>query len=433
MTRRESRLLGWANCLRPLALAAALGLGALSAAVPVQAREELPALIKEGRSLREQGRLFEAIEVFRRQLRERPSLYRARLELAITYYQALDPAQARRHAEQVLEEAPLSERSRSAVDEFLDKVDALERRLARRHQWGGALSAGLLYDDNANVGLLDELGDIADPLPGQPGAEAAEDWALTASARIDHRYRLGPPRRIGGRAGLLNWRSSASLYLREYRDSNDFDFTGAGLATGPALRVPQAWQSWLPVSFYRLDYGGEHFADYLSFVPRFDARSGELQWSTQATLSRRDYQREVDLGRDSRYGAVSVGVAHPLGERWSINAGGRLFDESADDAAYSNDGHELWLGAGLEQGEHTEWSAQIRRRAIAYQAALAGESAARDETEWRYSLALARELQFEALADWTARLEYLHTERDSNLAAYTYRRSQVFFSLGREY
>lgn len=109
--------------VRPL-LAAMLAAGMMNC-VSVQAADqsEQEQLFREAMQALEDNRLKTAREALQTILRNDPSLHRARLELAVTYYRSLQYVEARRLAQQVLDDPATPPQVRISILAFLAQVD----------------------------------------------------------------------------------------------------------------------------------------------------------------------------------------------------------------------------------------------------------------------------------------------------------------------
>src|SRR5687767_236738 len=97
---------------------------------------------------RERGELHEAIRSFHAILDEHPGLNRARLELAVAYYHALDHRAALEQARRVLADPSTPPEVRANVERLIAQIEAE----AAPHRVSVFVSAGLLYDSNVSAG-----------------------------------------------------------------------------------------------------------------------------------------------------------------------------------------------------------------------------------------------------------------------------------------
>ncbi|MBU3990575.1 MAG: tetratricopeptide repeat protein, partial [Gammaproteobacteria bacterium] len=103
-----------------LAIPALLAVG-LSPAV-AQETVDVEKLFKEGIFQREQGNVFTSIEALETVLSNQPSLHRARLELAVAYFRAMNYEQAQQQAQRVLDDPKTPENVRLAVLAFMAQI-----------------------------------------------------------------------------------------------------------------------------------------------------------------------------------------------------------------------------------------------------------------------------------------------------------------------
>jgi hypothetical protein len=156
------------------------------------------------RALRERARgdLNEAIRSFSAILDANPGLNRARLELAVAYYQAMDHRAALAEARRVLDDPATPPAVRANVERLIAQIEAE----AEPHRFGGTASVGLLYDSNVSAGPS------APGLSLDPSAVPRSDSALTVTIGGSHRYLSKMRPGIGGiSAATIPSISSASI------------------------------------------------------------------------------------------------------------------------------------------------------------------------------------------------------------------------------
>src|SRR5687767_5545484 len=124
---------------------------------------------------RERGELHEAIRSFHAILDEHPGLNRARLELAVAYYHALDHRAALEQARRVLADPATPPAVRANVERLVAQIEAE----AAPHRFGGFASAGFLYDSNVSAGPASPSYEVGGSLiPLDPNAVRRSDNAL---------------------------------------------------------------------------------------------------------------------------------------------------------------------------------------------------------------------------------------------------------------
>jgi tetratricopeptide (TPR) repeat protein len=138
-------------CFMGLVIAMLFAQNALAEAVLV-ADAASEALINEaftkGMSLREAGDYEAAIAAFQGVLSSEPTLGRARAELAVTYFRALNFASARAEAEKVLADPKTPDGVKLTVQYFLDEMD----KQSKPHVFTPYVTFGVGHDTNINAG-----------------------------------------------------------------------------------------------------------------------------------------------------------------------------------------------------------------------------------------------------------------------------------------
>ena len=415
----------------------ALGLGGVSA--PSQAQEPAPVdeteiLFQEGMEALEADRLRSAMKSFQSILSLQPGLHRARLELALAYYRALDYAEARAAAQEVLDDPQTPPEVRVTVLAFLAQVNKDAEEFAVRHEFKPSISLGMMYDSNVNVGPTT---DIIEELPGAalvPGSVEQSDSAVVLNAGIAHRFQPGKTYPAGEHTAGFLWQSQANLYNRAYRSEDDFDLTVLTASTGPAWVVLRHWRTSMMLNVDRIWLGGDELAWFTSLNPAvtWQFNNGELTWD--ATVTGRRYDETVDAGREGTYKATGVSLGHYFNQRRVAGQlGARLIDFSAEDDQYGHDGYELLAGVIVETWPGGSVYGRANYRDVQYDGDAAGFTVAREEQERRIAAGFQHDFRAGRLDGWVLSGGILYTDNDSNISIYDYDRRQVMLNLGRTF
>jgi tetratricopeptide (TPR) repeat protein len=226
----------------PFRLACIPLLLSLGGSVLAQEAVDNDKLFKEGIFLREQGQTFSAIEALETVLSNNPSLNRARLELAVAYFRAMNYDQAMQHAKKVLDDPKTPDNVRLAIESFLAEIKRDQvALLASRNTWEFYGSLGGQYDTNVNVGPG------AATLPGglvlAPGSTPRSDWAAVLQGGATHTYNSPSVVRIGETAGRFIWQTGLGVYHKQYFNETQFNLTALSVSTGPGIIVPNKWRA----------------------------------------------------------------------------------------------------------------------------------------------------------------------------------------------
>lgn len=415
----------------------------------VQAQDIVPAaaetdgseaLFEQGMKALEDDRLRSAMKAFQSILSQQPGLHRARLELAVAYYRSLQYAEARRLAQEVLDDPQTPPEVRVTVLAFLAQIQKDEAAAAVRHEFKPSVSAGLMYDSNVNVGAGT---DIIEELPGftlTPESLEQSDNALVLTAGLAHTFQPGKTYQFGERTALLLWQSQANLYNRAYNDLDDFDLTVLTGSTGPALVMLRHWRALLPLSIDRVWFGGSELAWYTSLNPTitWQFNNGELTWD--ATLTDRDYDDKRstieggDGGREGIYKATGLSLGRYFNQRRvATQIGARLLDFEADEAQFGYDGYEVLLGVILKAWPGGTLYGRANYRDVEYDGPELSIPQTRDEEERRLALGFQHDIRSGHLDKWTLSGGIQYTDNESNISYFNYDRRQLMINLGRTF
>ncbi len=419
---------GW---LRVAALLAAL-VSPLARAADRDANE-LERLFRDGMTALQEDRLRSAIEAFQTILASDPSLHRARLELAVAYYRALNYAEAQALAQQVLDDPATPPQVRVSILAFLAQVKADAERLAVRHSWRAQLGLGGLYDNNVNVGPSSEI--VTEAFRLAPGSTARSDNGLFLQAALAHTFNPGSRHMIGERAAEFLWQTQLSAYHRGYNHESEFDLTVASLGTGPALVVLRHWRAALNLQLDYIELGGSPLARFTSLNPLVTWQFRDGEFTLDGSVGRRDYDDDADSGREGDYRQLGVMLAHYYdNRRVAVQLGVRHHDFEADVAGYGSSGPEYYLAGQWRAWPRGQLHARISQRDLDYDGTdpvLTSQS--RDDRDRRLLVGFSHQFAGGAFDKWRLNGDLLRTLNASNLDLYDYRRTQINLALVRDF
>ncbi|MGH8725404.1 MAG: hypothetical protein ACREU1_11150 [Burkholderiales bacterium] len=393
-----------------------------AAAQDVPPRKETPQEVFE-RAMRERGRgdLHEAIRSFHAILDEHPGLNRARLELAVAYYHAMDHQAALEQARRVLADPATPPAVRANVQGLIAQIEAE----AEPHRFSGSGSIGVLYDSNVTAGPS------SPGLSLDPDAVKRSDNGLTFTLGGAHRYlsRMRPG--FGGRDGALLWQSQALFNRIAYRDESAFDLQVLTLTTGPAWISPPRLRASAPVQFDRLELGGDAYLDMLGVSPAVVfGGPADTEAQVDAQLQKRAYRRPIDTGRDSRY--YSFGLqAGRVSSGMTLQAGARFNRDDAEDGRWDYEGSE-WFGLVARQltGRTTGYLRFTYLRND-YDQPDPVAATGRTDRETRFALGASYRFGAETGGPWSAAATLLDIRHRSTLLVYAFDRRQLSLTLTR--
>ena len=413
----------------------------LTLCVPAAAQAQTNTTVDEqyrlGLYQRETGEPYSAIDTLESLLSAYPTLNRARMELAVAYYRTLNYERARAEAERVLNDPTTPEMVRLSVSSFLKQLELEQAMtLGKPHRFEFSTSLGLIYDSNVNAGPDSALlgTSLSGDLVLDPEFTAKSDWGYIAQLGVQHTWQSPKPLRVGQATGRFSWNNSLSLYQKAYHQFNDQDLGVISLATGPALIVGNGWRGNLNIQFDKITLGSRDLGLYTSVNPSGTWRMGtggeltaDVQWV------KRDFTRNLDSGRDSQYQSVGLSYGQLMGDQtWSLQGGLRLFNESARDSRFSNQGEEYFVGAranvvGIDLFARAAWR-HSRHLGIE---PVYGMS--RRETERRTEFGASHNFNEGWLDKWQLTGTFSHVHNKANLSLYGYDRDTVTIALNRNF
>jgi len=379
---------------------------------------------------RERGDLHEAIRSFHAILDEHPGLNRARLELAVAYYHALDHRAALEQARRVLADPATPPAVRATVERLVAQIEAE----AAPHRSGGFVSAGWLYDSNVSAGPASPSYEFGGSLISlDPNAVQRSDHGLLVTLGGSHRYLSAFRPGLGGREGALLWQSQALFSVLEYQRESAFDLQVLTLTTGPAWISPPRLRLLAPLQYDRLELGGEHYLDLLGVSPAAilgTAAGAEL--TADAQLQKRAYKRAIDAGRDSDYYSLGLQAGRVVAGM-TLQAGARLSRDDADDAQWDYRGSELFALAAARPAERTTAYLRLTYTRNRYDEPDPVAASGRTDRETRLALGASYSFGSGSPEPWSANATLLAVRHDSDVAFYAFNRRQVSVTLTRSF
>jgi hypothetical protein len=375
---------------------------------------------------RARGDLHEAIRSFQTLLSRNPALSRARLELAVAYYHALDHRAALEQARLVLADPATPPAVRANLQRLIAQIEAD----AEPHRFGGNASIGWLYDTNVSAGPSSPSYEAGGGVVAvDPNAAKRADSGLMITLGGSHRW-LSPMRPgIGGRDGALLWQSQALFNRVSYRHENDYDLQVITLSTGPAWISPPRLRAALPLQFDRLDLGYDHYLDILGTSPSvvFGGPAGtELQ--VDALLQKRAYRRAGEEGRDSRFQSLGLQAGRVIAEL-TVQGGLRYNRDDAEDARWDYRGHEWFvLLAGTFASRGSAYVRYTRMR-LGYDQPDPVAATGRTDRETRWSLGAAWRVGGTVESPWSLNIGLLDVDHGSTVPFYAFDRQQWSLTL----
>lgn len=404
---------------------------------------------------REAGRLASSIEAFQTILSNQPMLHRARLEMAVAYYDDYNYREAVKQAEKVLEDPNTPANVRVTILAFLAQVKKDEEAKAVvEEKWAMPFWFGYIYDTNVNSGP-DPL--IAGEFRFSEEAEEESDGGSIVSAGLYHTLQTGTEFRMQQNDVSLLWQSGLRAYQRNYFNDHKYDIDVYTFRTGPTLLSRGNWRANLNFQGDWIRWGEDDLAFYSYIMPTFTLHvSDALETTLNGMASYRDYHNNSDDPmRDEQSGVyleAELSAGYTFGkDKLALSGGAKYFNENSSDDQYANDGITVYAGLNYRLIRKINLFGMVTWRAKKHEArnqAFDGQhdyngdgltnaadlAPIRDEDRFRYTAGLNATLQEMGwLTDWKVELKGVYTENESNNDAYNYDRVQTYINLSKTF
>lgn len=378
---------------------------------------------------RDSGKIYDAIEKFEYILSRRPSLNRARLELAVSYHRASQYDDALREFQTVLDNPETPEKVRLAILAYLGQLASDELKPKTEHSFSYYTKAGLIYNTNINFAPLRGTATIPD---GQDTASPGLDTFFSAS----HRYRDNTPFNTDGAATHFEWQSQVSWTGNNYTKNNDFNVNILSASTGPAFISTGRWRGAISLQIDQTYFGNSTLGTFTSLNPLVTFDLGNYRGITiEASYMDNNFVRNEDQGRDGH--SVLAGASYTTllgGVDNGLETGFRVTDQTADDDQFGYQSTEIYFGGFIAHGPASNFYLNMNFEQYDFDAAdtlASTPPTVRDEIESRYILGYNRDVSEGVLAGWTLNTYFSYTRNNSNVDFYNYDRKIFAINLAR--
>jgi tetratricopeptide (TPR) repeat protein len=377
---------------------------------------------------RDDGKVYDAIEKFEYILSRRPSLNRARLELAVSYHRASQYEDALREFQKVLDDPETPEKVRLAILAYLGQLTSDELKPKTEHNFSYYTKAGLMYNSNINFAPL-----RGSPIYNIPDGEDTASPGLDTFFSASHQYRDNTPFNTDGAATLFEWQSQVSWTGNNYTRDSDYSINILSASTGPAFISAGRWRGTISLQVDQTFFGDSVLGTFASVNPLVTFDLGNYRGITlEASYMNNDFSRSEDQDRDGH--SVLAGAAYSTllgGVDNGIETGFRMNDLTADDAQYGYKSTEIYFGGFLAYGKNSNFYLNINLEQYDFDAADTVSGIVRDELEGRYLLGYNWDISEGSLAGWTLNTYLSFTNNNSNVDVYSYERKIVAINLAR--
>jgi tetratricopeptide (TPR) repeat protein len=391
--------------------------------------EQAQEIFERAMEERDSGKVYDAIEKFQYILSRRPSLNRARLELAVSYHRANEYEDALREFQAVLDDPVTPEKVRLAILAYIGQLTSDEEKPQAINDFSYYVKAGVMYNTNINFAPLRGT----DYIPaGQDTESPGVDTFISAS----HRYRDNKPFDIAGAATNFEWQSQVSWTGNNYTRSSDYDLNIISASTGPAFISTGRWNGAISVQIDQTYFGDSTLGTFVSLNPLLTFDLGNYQGLTfELSYTDNNFVREQDLTRDGS--TLLGGMAYSTllgGVDDGLEAGFRLTDHSADDDQFGYTSEEIYFGGFITFAKTSNVYLNMNFLHYLFDAPdqlASSPPTTRDENEQRYVLGYNYDISRGFLKSWTLNTHVFYTRNNSNVEYYTYERTIFAVNLNR--
>ena len=378
---------------------------------------------------RDSGKVFDAIEKFEYILSRRPSLNRARLELAVSYHRASQYDDALREFQTVLDNPETPEKVRLAILAYIGQLTSDEVKPRTENSFSYYTKAGVMYNTNINFAPLRGTDSIPD---GEDTASPGLDTFFSAS----HRYRDNKPFDTAGAATHFEWQSQVSWTGNNYTRNNDFSLNIISASTGPAFISTGRWTGAINLQLDQTYFGTSTLGTFVSLNPLVTFDLGKYRGLTfELSYTGNDFKRPEDEGRDGNTLLGGAAYSTLLGDANNgLEIGFRLTDHTADDDQFGFSSEEVYFGGFMTFAKTSNVYLNLNFEQYEYDAAdqlASNPPTVRDEIESRYVLGYNYDFSSGYLQGWTLNTHISYTRNNSNIDYYNYDRKIFAINLAR--
>lgn len=392
------------------------------------ADEDAQALFDKALEERDSGKVYSAIEKFEYILNRRPSLNRARLELAVSYHRANQYEDALREFQSVLDNPDTPEKVRLSILAYLGQLNSDQLEPEAEHNFSYYTKAGVLYNSNINFAPLRGSIDfqIAD---GKDISSPGLDTFFSAS----HRYKQKKPFNADGAATNAEWQSQISWTGNNYTRTSDFNLNILSVSTGPAFISTGRWRGAVNLQIDQTFFGNAKLGTFLSLNPLVTFDLGNYRGITiETSFTDNNFSRQEDQTRDGD--SLLAGASYSTllnGVENGVEVGFRLTNHSAEDGQYSFKSTEIYFGGFMTFAANNNFYLNLNAQQYDFYATDTVFGKVRDEIESRYILGYNHDFSDGFLESWTLNTYLSFTKNNSNVDAFSYERKLIAINFAR--
>ena len=361
-----------------------------------------------GRAAYEKGDYEAALMAFERILIMDPNAQRVKLELARTHLKLGSREMAKQYFREVLATNP-PEAVWNNIQTILTAIAAGEKQ----NFFNGIISLGYNWDDNVNGSSSHDTVYLLG-LPFSINQEQQSDHFYSSLAVLNHIYRFQDT--------PYSWKTSVTLFGNFYENQNPFDITLVSVNTGPVRQTDKyLWEAHLLAA--NLDTA------YSRYLGSYGAGSTLTAFLDRETLLNFGVTvQDKNYFQDGSKDAINVNLS--AGVTFSKEANRLTFGaarETEDASEEFNSYHRFILNGRYDRQLPNDFFAflGLRFQMTGYEQALALFGKERDDKQVDVSFGLSRQIwkAKDGMGGVALQLSHTHTQADSNIGIYAYKKN----------
>jgi len=348
-----------------------------------------------------------------------PAAPRVKLELAEAHYRTGEPIRARQLLNEVKASNPPPKVGEN-IDAFLAFIQSGTPSL-----FSGWVSAGRLYDTNANQGPnIDTVLMYNLPFTLNKDAKGNADWATILRAGGNFNYAVND--KLALTAGV-------SVYSTDYDTLSRFDVLSTSVNAGPSYKL-NGWSFSLPYIFNMVkighsEYEGDWYQISNGVAPQFGWQVNP-RVSVQGSLAWQDKRYRNNSQRNGKALTFSPSIRYGIDPRSYATLGGYAGKESSGIKTSANDSHGVSLG--YYRAINQNWNVYVSPSwsQTDYDGIEAAYGKGRKDERWDATANLNY-----TVPNWgvNVTLSYTYTHNKSSIAMYQYKREQTMLSVAKSF
>ncbi len=360
---------------------------------------------------------------FEQLLARDPNAARVKLELAETVYQQGDKQYARNLLLDVKKMNP-PQGVLQNINGFIAQIDNPNIQSSRRGvSWNFWGEAGFMVDSNANAApAIDTVTMYKIPFDLSDDAKETNDTAKIVKLGVSNAIPIGKQ---------ASWQTHLSMQWQDYTDLSNLDSLQLSLQTGPNVVLSNQTSLSLPVTANRVKFGhGEPYYYYgYGISPRLTYRvSPQLSLNLAGTVANRNYRS--DSKPNVKTLTLTPSVQYAVSAQGVLGGGLTLGRESSDNDFDSNRSLGVYGNYRHQFDDSLMASISLGYEGQNYDDNEPAFSDKRKDKLFNVGVSVSKHV---APIDADISLSVSHTNNDSNLPLYDYKRTQTYLSINKQF